>query len=344
MKKFVLDFLKQKAWKAEDMDFKLLPGDGSSRSFWRVTTSATEPSLIAMSNLPVDNAIRRENLAYVKIGKHLHRKEIPVPEIYLYDLERGFFIMEDVGRTNLQQLVSSSEDHLSHYDKVLEKLFRMQVEGATGFDTKWCWQTERYDRTVMCNYEANYFRDAFLCNFLGLKNTWPELEMPFNHLAKTASRADDNFFLHRDFQSRNIMISKGNIGFIDWQGGRLGPLGYDLASLIIDPYSALSPQDKKEIYQKYLSLISEHNAGWIEPFNMYFPYLAIQRNLQILGAFSYLSKEKGKKYFEAYIPAAVKTLHDLLHQINDLQLSSLKDLINELYPFKKSLDIPVPGG
>ncbi|MBW1701782.1 MAG: phosphotransferase [Deltaproteobacteria bacterium] len=344
IKKFILDFLKQSDRAAEDIDFEPLPADGSTRVFWRITTSAKKSCLIAMSNPPTDNVLKRENFAYAKIGNHLRLKGIRVPEIYQYDLERGLFIMEDMGRTNLQQIVSSNKEPLPLYDKVLEHLFRMQVEGARDFDTKWCCQTARYDQTVMRRYETDYFKEAFLCRFLGLKQKWPELEAPFNHLSETASKADGNFFLHRDFQSRNIIVSAGSIGIIDWQGGRLGPLGYDLASLIIDPYADLPSQDKEKIYQRYLALIREHNAGWIEPFEKYFLYLAILRNLQILGAFSYLSKAKGKTYFEAYIPTALKTLHDMLHQLNDRQLLPLRDLIADLEPFQKSLDIPGPGG
>jgi aminoglycoside/choline kinase family phosphotransferase len=344
IKKFILDFLKNKQQEAEDIDSEMLPGDGSRRLFWRITNSATKSSLIAMSNPPSNNAAKRENLAYLKIGSHLHLKGVPVPEIYHYNLERGLFIMEDMGRTNLQHMVALNRDSLPLYYKVLEHLFRMQVDGAMGFDTGWCCQTPRYDQTVTRRYETDYFKEAFLCGFLGLKTKWPELESPFNHLSETASRAEGTFFLHRDFQSRNIIVSGGSIGIIDWQGGRLGPLGYDLASLIIDPYSDLPLRDKEKVYHRYLSLIREENAGWVEPFEKHFPYLAILRNLQILGAFSYLSKVKGKKYFEAYIPAAVRTLHDSLHQLNDPNLSPLRDLMAEMEPFEKYLDMVRSGG
>ncbi len=335
--------MKQSDRALEEVDFQPLPGDGSRRLFWRITNSETESSLIAMSNPPSDNAAKRENRAYVKIGSHLHLKGVPVPEIYLYDLERGLFIMEDMGPTNLQHMVAWNRDPLPLYYKLLERLFRMQVDGARGFDTGWCCQTQRYDQTVMRRYETDYFKEAFLCRFLGLKTKWPELETPFNHLSETASRAEGNFFLHRDFQSRNIIISGGSIGIIDWQGGRLGPLGYDLASLIIDPYSDLPKQYKEKVYHRYLSLIREENAGWVEPFERHFPYLAILRNLQILGAFSYLSKIKGKKYFEAYMPAAIRTLHDSLRQLNDPKLYPLRDLTAEIDPFEKYLDMHRSG-
>ena len=339
LKRFVLEFLKQRNQAAEDLSFERLPGDGSRRIFWRITSQRSNISFIAMANPPADDAARRENYAYFMIGRHLRRKGVPIPEIHWYDLEKGWFIMEDMGYTNLQDLTASGDDPLPVYEKVLEHLFRMQTEGATDFDPAWCCQTEKYDRTVMLKYEAGYFGDAFLCRYLGLKQDWPELEAAFSHLAEKASKAGCGFFLHRDFQSRNIMLSNGNVGIIDWQGGRLGPLGYDLASLIIDPYTCLTREQKTEVYHRYLALIREHNPEWVESFERYYPYLAIQRNLQILGAFSYLTKVMNKTYFEAYIPEALRTLDGLLNYVHDKKISRLRDLIAGLRSHKKILDI-----
>jgi aminoglycoside/choline kinase family phosphotransferase len=126
------------------------------------------------------------------------------------------------------------------------------------------------------------------------------------------------------------MILKEGIGIIDWQGGRLGPLAYDLASLLIDPYAQLSKEEAEGVYQHYLLLLKEYEFRSLDPFKRSYPYLAIQRNLQILGAFSYLSKAQGKSFFETYIPPAVKTLHNLLDELKDPKLSSLKDVLNTL--------------
>ncbi len=182
----------------------------------------------------------------------------------------------------------------------------------------------------MRRYEADYFRDAFLSSYLGLTRDWSELEGPFDHLAEMASRADNHFFLHRDFQSRNIMVSDNRTGILDWQGGRLGPLPYDLASLIIDPYTDLSDHEKDKIYQYYLLLLRDYQPKWVDPFKKYFPYLAIQRNLQILGAFSYLTKVQGKPYFEVYISPALKSLYGLLDELSDPKLAGLKGLLNSM--------------
>ena len=338
LKKFILSFLKDRGIGPEDVKLEQLRGDGSKRDFWRITSSVSGPRFIAMANSPNDDASRRENFAYLMIGKHLHQKGVPVPGIYIHDLKHGWFVMEDMGATSLQDVVSSNKRHLPVYKKLLEHLLRMQITGANNFDPTWCNQTEHYDRQVMIKYEANYFRDAFLHLYLGLKSQWPELEAPFNHLAETASRADSNFLLHRDFQSRNIMISDGKIGIIDWQGARLGPLGYDLASLLIDPYIDLPHPERNTIFEHYLVLIKEHNAAWTESFKRYYPYLAMQRNLQILGAFSYLTRTMKKPYFETYIPAALRILNGLLHEVNDPELSPLRDLLKDLNPYKLNLD------
>ncbi|MCP4577534.1 MAG: phosphotransferase [Deltaproteobacteria bacterium] len=330
LKKYIQLFLKDGGRTSEGLDLLPLPGDGSRRVFWRFTLPASGDGFIAMSNSPVDDFTMRENQAYVMIGKHLHKKNIPVPEIFQYDLDQGWFIMEDLGQTNLQDLALSGNDPLPVYEKILELLFRLQIEGAGDFDPSWCCQTWQYDHTVMRRYESDYFKEAFLCRYLGLKKEWPQLEASFDHLAETASRADSRFFLHRDFQSRNIMVSNGTIGIIDWQGARLGPLCYDLASLLIDPYTELSPQQRRDLLQSYLLLMRKHNAGWIDSFKRYFPYLAIQRNLQILGAFSYLTKVRKKQYFEAYIPAALKTLRELLLEASDPELSPLRDIVDKL--------------
>jgi len=163
-----------------------------------------------------------------------------------------------------------------------------------------------------------------------MKSDWRELEGPFDYLSSIASKADNKHLLHRDFQSRNIMVNNNQLGILDWQGARLGPLSYDLASLLIDPYVDLSADEKKHLYQQYLSLMKEYQSAWIEPFERYFPYIAIQRNLQILGAFSFLTKVQGKTYFADYIVPALKSLYLLLDELADPGLSYLTNLVRSL--------------
>ena len=311
------------------LSFDPLPGDGSHRVFWRVSAQVSGKSFIAMANPPKTAARERENNAYVMIAHHLQQKGLPLPVIHQYDLAEGWFIMEDLGSVNLQDVVLSGKDPVPLYQRVLGHLFNLQLRGQKGFLPAWCAQTECYDRTVMQKYEAHYFRDSFLKGLLGHKGPWPGIETAFDHLAEMASRADGQFFMHRDFQSRNIMVDGEKIGIIDWQGGRLGPLAYDLASLLIDPYVLLSDLQKQQIYDAYVARIKDHNPAWAGPFERDYPYLAIQRNLQILGAFSFLSKVMKKNRFEAYIPHALKTLESLIDQSGDPNLQPLGQVVSE---------------
>lgn len=321
---FVREFL------GEPGVFSPIAGDGSKRIFWRVGDPRSDLTYIAMENAPIDDFSKRENAAYLNIGRHLRNKGLPLPEIYRFDLGKGWFIMEDFGDVNLQTACERVKERVPLYAPVVETLFVQQTRGSEGFDTEWTCQTETYDREVMRRYEVEYFKEAFLGTYLGFRKGWPGLESSFEHLIEEASKAENRFFLHRDFQSRNIMITGEKIGILDWQGGRLGPLAYDLASLLIDPYTKLPDLEKEEIYSTYLQLLRQKEPDRVASFEKSFPYLAVQRNLQILGAFSFLSRVRGKTYFEEYIPGAVKSLQHLLETVKEANLSGLRDLVNSL--------------
>jgi len=323
---FVREFL------GEPGPFSPIAGDGSKRIFWRVGGLKSDVSYIAMENAPTDDFSKRENTAYLNIGRHLRSKGLPLPEIHRFDLGKGWFIMEDFGDVSLQTACERAKERVPLYAPVVEILFQQQTRGAEGFDTAWTCQTETYDRQVMRRYEVDYFKEAFLGTYLGIRKEWPGLEKSFEHLIEEASRAENRFFLHRDFQSRNIMITGKKIGILDWQGGRLGPLAYDLASLLIDPYTRLPVPEEESIYSMYCQLLRRKQPDRLLSFEKTFPYLAIQRNLQILGAFSFLSRVRGKTYFEDYIPGALESLRHLLEAVKDGNLSSLRDLVLSLPP------------
>ncbi len=323
---FVREFL------GEPRPFSPIAGDGSKRIFWRVGGLKSDVSYIAMENAPTDDFSKRENTAYLNIGRHLRSKGLPLPEIHRFDLGKGWFIMEDFGDVSLQTACERAKERVPLYAPVVEILFQQQTRGSEGFDTAWTCQTETYDRQVMRRYEVDYFKEAFLGTYLGIRKEWPGLEKSFEHLIEEASRAENRFFLHRDFQSRNIMITGKKIGILDWQGGRLGPLAYDLASLLIDPYTRLPVPEEESIYSMYCQLLRRKHPDRLASFEKTFPYLAIQRNLQILGAFSFLSRVRGKTYFEDYIPGALESLRHLLEAVKDGNLSSLRDLVISLPP------------
>ncbi|MGB8993219.1 MAG: phosphotransferase [Desulfobaccales bacterium] len=285
-----------------------LAGDGSDRRFYRLLGSPTV--VLLFHPFPPGGEVN-ENDSYYLLGRHLRAQGVPVPEIYTYCREEFWMMVEDLGDISLESAIKrqSQESQVRHwYRQALTILADMQIKGREGFDSSWCFDTPVLHRPFLWERECGYFVRAFLNNYLGLQVTMEELAPDFERLLTGTLPAGPNYFLHRDFQSRNLFISGGRLRVIDFQGGRLGPLGYDAASLLIDPYVNLSPAWQAELLDYYLELITSRLDVDREAFREQYEHLAICRNLQILGAYGFLTKVKGKDQFTRYIPAAVEGL------------------------------------
>ncbi|MCI5222652.1 MAG: hypothetical protein D3924_08285, partial [Candidatus Electrothrix sp. AR4] len=201
------------------------------------------------------------------------------------------------------------------YRQIVMELAKMQVHGRGDFNTSWCWDTPRYDRRLMLERESGYFLKALCVDFIGVNIDEKKIKQEFSALADRAGEADASFFLHRDFQSRNIMVRHDSVRFIDYQAGRLGPLGYDLASLLIDPYASLPQLSQDELLEYYLDVLTSLFPYDRHRFRREYVSLALQRNLQILGAFAFLSEQQGKLFFRQYITPALHSLQTLLAKV-----------------------------
>ncbi|MCW5214029.1 phosphotransferase [Desulfobulbus sp. US5] len=162
--------------------------------------------------------------------------------------------------------------------------------------------------------------------FFQLELDEEKIAQDFHALANRASQADASFFLHRDFQSRNIMIQQDQVRFIDYQAGRLGPLAYDLASLLIDPYAVLPTPIQEELLEQYLDALTALHPYDRAQFRQEYILLALQRNLQILGAFAFLSQQRGKPFFRQYLIPALHSLQALLAKTATAEYLYLKSL------------------
>jgi len=300
--------LRQK--QTSDTHMQKLAGDGSDRLWYRFTK---EDASIIM----VDHGIRKgaetaEVDSFVQIGKHLLSKGVAVPKIILSDPFAGLVFLEDLGDLHLQEMVLQHKTDpkliLSLYRSVIDQLVHMALAGHHGFDPKWTWQSARYDHAIVLEKECRYFVMAFLNRYLDMDVSFEALHSEFMFLAESAASITDVGFMHRDLQSRNIMVRQRRCFFIDFQGGRTGPLQYDLSSLLMDPYVALSTKTIAALYDHYVNRLLSYGDCDALAFQKGFQTCAITRNLQILGAFGHLSRNKGKTYFEAYIPVALQTL------------------------------------
>jgi len=316
-----------------------LAGDGSDRIWSRL-------SFGGHSIIVADHGIRKSEAmaeidSVVAIAAHLRGKQLPVPEIYLHDAFSGLAFMEDLGDEHLESHVKGlgdSDQVFSCYEKVIRQLVAMSVSGAVGFDPSMAHQTPVYDKEMIMEKECRYFLDAFLNRRLPSPVAFDRFRKEFEALADGAVEFGIRGFMHRDFQSRNIMVKKGNFYFIDFQGGRMGPIQYDLASLLIDPYVGLSHEMQDRLAAacfKFLSLVAPVD----EPsFFSGYKYCAITRNLQMLGAFGYLSEVKGKMRFAQYIPPALDSLSKNLDRFDASEFPELKAAIRLLLKKKQGME------
>lgn len=308
-----------------------LKGDGSDRKWYRAACGGA--SIIVVEHGPPPNKKVSEGDAFTAIGRHLKASGAPVPEIYAYDLPSGIVLLEDCGDIHLQDVIKkeNNNEHITiHYRAVIDRLITMQFKAREDFDVRNCLETPYYDPDVILNREARYFVEAFLKGHLGFKIDFQELAGEFAFIAKRALSQYITGFLHRDFQSRNILVRDGSYYFIDFQSGRLGPLQYDLASLLIDPYVELPDNIQNDLLGYYIERLSDWIVIDPDLFLEVYDYNALNRNLQVLGAFAYLSGVKQKHEFSSYIPAACKSLRVRLGHIGSKNCPRLNEVMNTI--------------
>jgi aminoglycoside/choline kinase family phosphotransferase len=282
-------------------------GDGSDRRFFRIRCGLS--SLIALISPRAKENIVDENDSYLLIGRHLFSHRLPVPRIFYADPGIGHFLLEDVGDLHLQRFALSHRSNLepiySHVVKMLAALHRRVPEGFRG---EFCFDTVLYDPSFVYERELEYFRKSFLNGYLGLETAAEDLRPDFESLADAAGVNHRLFVFHRDFQSRNIMVSSGMLRLLDFQGMRFGPPEYDLASLLIDPYVQLASRLQEKLTGMYWAAAGRFLGCTRGEFLRRFEALRLCRNMQMLGAFGYLGIVKGKRQFLNYIPPAWEQL------------------------------------
>jgi aminoglycoside/choline kinase family phosphotransferase len=312
-----------------------IDSDGSTRRFWRLNQNGHPFCIVAAPAGRGNNELAESASAWM-IGNHLRKKGVPVPELYGWDKSTGVLLFEDLGDLRLHDIVEGDktsqgklEDSIVKlYHSALENLANMQCRGAENFSESWCWDSPRYDSQLMIEKESEYFLRAFWQDLLGNRVVGGVLD-ELQEIAKLAGEAPASFFLHRDFQSRNIMIKDGAVRFIDFQGGRLGPLGYDLASLLIDPYSSLPRRLQADLVEHYLKAISSNVVIDETEFKKQYMLLAFQRNMQIVGAFSFLYKVRKKTFFIDFIKPSLISLRDRLEDQLFLDYPLIRTMVSK---------------
>jgi hypothetical protein len=197
------------------------------------------------------------------------------------------------------------------YRKALSELPRFQIEAGRDLNYKLCYPRGSFDRQSIA-WDLNYFKYYFL-KLAGIPFNEQQLEDDFSRLTKHLLSANRDYFLYRDFQSRNIMMRDGKPFFVDYQGGRKGALQYDVASLLFDAKADLPPQLRQQFLDHYLEAVSKFISLDREAFmRYYYPYVYV-RIMQALGAYGFRGFYERKTHFLQSVPYALKNVRWLLH-------------------------------
>ena len=264
--------------------------------------------------------VREENVAFIEFSRHFHRHGLPVPAIYGVDLAQNAYLEEDLGDTTLFEFLGAHRtgdaikpDAIEAYRKVVATLPRFQVEAGRDLNYKVCYPRSSFDRQSIA-WDLNYFKYYFL-RLAGISFNEQALENDFTRLTKLLLAAPHDYFLYRDFQSRNVMLRDGHPYFLDYQGGRRGALQYDIASLLCDGKADLPPALRQELLDHYLDSLADFTAFDRAAFmEHYYAYVYV-RIMQALGAYGFRGFYERKPHFLQSVPYALKNLRWLAHHV-----------------------------
>ena len=262
--------------------------------------------------------VREENVAFLEFSRHFRLHGLPVPEIYGEDLNQGAYLEEDLGDTTLFEFLSDhragenvSPHAVEAYRKVIATLPRFQIEAGRGLNYKVCYPRESFDRQSIA-WDLNYFKYYFL-RLAGIPFNEQALEDDFSRLTEFLLSAPHDYFLYRDFQSRNVLLRDRQPHFVDYQGGRRGALQYDVASLLYDAKADLPPELRQQLLNHYLEKLADFvDLSRDEFMHHYYAYVYI-RIMQALGAYGFRGFYERKAHFLQSVPYALKNLRWLLH-------------------------------
>ncbi len=306
-----------------------LKGDGSDRKLFRLEGAAR-------SAIGAINSDRRENEAFLAFSRHFRQEGLKVPEIYAEDLEAGVYLEEDLGDTTLFQFLSRHRDGaeiepqaLELYRAAIRQLPRFQIAAGKTLDYGVCYPRRSFDKQSML-WDLNYFKYYFL-RLAGVAFNEQELEEDFGRFSDFLLEADRDFFLYRDFQSRNIMVKGGEPHFIDYQGGRKGALQYDVASLLFDAKADLPWATRERLLEEYLDAASALASVDRARFMKHFPGYVVIRILQAMGAYGLRGFYERKSQFLQSIPYAIANLEAVLlrHEL-PVKLPALQQVFRAL--------------
>jgi aminoglycoside/choline kinase family phosphotransferase len=289
---------------------QLLAQSGSSRKYYRF--SADHQSFIL-----TESENQEENETFLYFTGHFSKKMDNLPEIKAVSEDSTLYVQSDLGNESLMDVLGKDRNYAkSLFEKAVKELVKMQVLASEGLDYSKAFSYPKFNYVLVLR-DLFSFKNYFL-NLSGLDFNQGKLLRDFENFANDFEKIPEQYFVYRDFQSRNIMVKDGNPYFIDYQGGMKGPAQYDLVSLIWQAKANLSNEWKDEFYDIYVKEFIDATQTDLDSYSFRNGYelCLIERLLQVLGAYGFRGIYERKAHFLASIEFALKNLEG----IQDLEI------------------------
>lgn len=308
-----------------------MAGAGSNRAYYRLTAGD------GRSVVGVVGTSRDENHAFISLARHFAKRKLPVPHVLAVSADELRYLQQDLGTRSLFDVIRGGREAGGRYNQMEKQLLvrtirelpNIQIRGARGLDWSCCYPQPEFDADSVL-FDLNYFKYCFLkptdLDFHELK-----LEANFRLMAKDLTSETGNAFLYRDFQARNVMLSRDNKPyFIDFQGGRKGPFYYDLASFLWQASARYPDRLRRELIAEYYDSLKNYTeVPTMQHFTERLSLFVLFRTLQVLGAYGFRGYFERKKHFLESIPPAIENLRELLCQ-NDFPYPYLVEMLQRL--------------
>ena len=298
----------------KDFELSIASADASFRKYYRLTQG--DKTFLLM-----DSSLEKESLApFLDITKRLARAGVNVPKIYEQDLEKGYLIIEDFGNTHLLSQLTQ-ENFKELYKKAIDEIVKMQKADTNGLPL--------YDKAFL-HFEMDLMREWYLEKKLNRtlsKMQKETIEEALHSISAIVLSQPQNIFVHRDYHSRNIMLTKeSELGIIDYQDAMSGAITYDLVSLLKDCYIEFEPQEIEKLALYFRDKVSPQTSD--AEFIKWFDFMGMQRHIKVLGIFSRLHLRDGKDGYLKDIPLTLKYTLQTAKKYKETQ--ALAELLEDL--------------
>ncbi len=301
-------------YKKADADrIEKLPQSGSDRIYFRIYYGAQ--TYIATHNLNI-----KENQTFLYFSRHFKEKHLPVPTILAVNAAETIYIQQDLGTESLLNKLETSghnEYVKSLFRKSLSALAKIQIRGDEHLDYNRCLTAKEFGKQAIMS-DLLYFKYYFL-DTLRIPYDKQAMIDDFEALSTYLTKTEHKYFMFRDFQSRNIIVNKDEVFFVDYQGGMKGALQYDVASLLWQARAELNEEWKNSLLEFYMDEIDKYLTKPVDRITFvgqYSGYVLI-RLLQVLGAYGFRGLFERKAQFLSSIPLA---LHSVKHFLQHKQI------------------------